>query len=346
MKKDINKGSQKKPKQNFDKAGQLLAKPMQKSGIEQKPKQESVPTGSKFEWNFRNPKFRSSLLFLMFVIFFLFIWKEPEVKSIDPWYEGYFLVDSSMKVSNPQLKKDLLNQGGNKLRELVKEYPYHSKVHLLLGIYYEVSGKWDSAIAEHRESMRLGAGGTINPIEQDAKRQLLICYLNKSNQQLQLAQYSEARKTIDEAIAQNLNHPDLDNQIGIIFHRQAMLDSAEYYYNKVISVVPNHQSASANLGAICFIKGNNLLKANKTDQAILMYQRAVSLAPKNSDAFINLGYVYTLQNKLDDAAKSYQKALEIKPDNKFAISGLINVYKRKGDIRMAESLSKQYGLNQ
>ncbi|OGU12351.1 MAG: hypothetical protein A2X61_01245 [Ignavibacteria bacterium GWB2_35_12] len=344
MKKEAGKGSQKKPKHNIDKAKQPSTKPLQKQEKEQKKVSEEP--GIKFEWNLRNPKFRTSLLFSVFVIFFLLVWKEPEVKSIDPWYEGYMLVDSSMKVSEPQLKKGLLNQGGDILRELVKEYPYHSKVHLLLGIFYEVSGQWDSAIAEHTESMRLGAGGTINPIEQDAKRQLLICYLNKSNHQLQLAEYANARKTIDDAISRSLNHPDLDNQIGIIFHRQALLDSAEFYYNKVLAVVPNHESASANLGLILFIRGNNLLKDGKYGQAILKYQQSISLAPKNPDAYINLGYIFFLQNKLDDAVKVYQKALEIKPDNKFAINGLINIYKRKGDNRTVDALIKQYGLNQ
>ena len=340
------KDSRKKPKQNFDKSKQQPAKNFQKTGTEQISKKEFEHPNIKFEWNFRNPKFRSSLLFLIFVIFFLLVWKEPEVKSVDPWYEGYFLVDSSVKVTDPMIKKELLEKGGNKLRELVKEYPYHSKVHLLLGIYYEFAGKWDSAITEHKESMRLGAGGTINPIEQDAKRQLLICYLNKSNQQIQLAQYTEARKTLEDAIANNLNHPDVDNQIGIIFHRQAMLDSAEYYYNKVLSVNPQHQSASANLGSICFIKGNNLLKANKIDQSITMYQKAITLSPNNPDFYINLGYVYSLQNKLDEAVKAYQKALEIKPDNRIAATALINLYKRKGDIRSADAIIKQYGINQ
>jgi len=343
MKKETGKGSQKRPKHNIDKAKQPSNKPLQR--VEREQKQVSELPGIKFEWKLRNPKFRSSLLFFVFVLFFLLVWKEPEVKSIDPWYEGYMLVDSSMKVSDNQLKIELMNQGGDILRELVKEYPYHAKVHLLLGIYYEVSSKWDSAIAEHSESMRLGAGGTINPIEQDAKRQLLICYLNKSNHQLQLGEYTNARRTIDDAILQNLNHPDLDNQIGIIFHRLAMLDSAEYYYNKVLAVVPKHESASANLGLIYFIHGNNLLRSGKYDQAILKYQQSIQLSPKNPDTYINIGYIYSLQSKLDDAVTAYQKALEIKPDNKFAVNGLINIYKRRGDKRNADALAKQYGLN-
>ncbi|MCL5990947.1 MAG: tetratricopeptide repeat protein [Bacteroidetes bacterium] len=344
MKKESGKGSQRKPKHNTDKAKQPSTKSLQKTDKELK--QVSEQPRIKFEWKFQNPKFRASLLFSVFVILFLLVWKEPEVKSIDPWYEGYMLVDSSMKVSEPQLKKELLNQGGDILREQVKEHPYHSKIHLLLGIYYEVTGQWDSAIAEQSESMRLGAGGTINPIEQDAKRQLLICYLNKSNHQLQLGEYANARKTIDKAISQNLNHPDLDNQIGIIFHRQELLDSAEFYYNKVLGVVPNHESASANLAMILFVRGNNLLKDGKYDQAILKYQQSIALAPKNPDTYINLGYIYSLQNKFDDAVKAYKKAIEIKPDNKFAINGLINVYRRKGDTRSANALIKQFGLNQ
>ena len=183
-------------------------------------KPEPEPPKPKFVWSYKNPKFRASLIFTFFVVFFLLVWKEPEVKSIDPWYEAYFLIDSSLKVADPAVKNQLMNDGGEKLRVLVKKYPYHAKVHLLLGVYYEVAGQWDSAIAEHKQSMKLGAGGTINPIEQDAARQLLICYLNKSNQLLQYGDFSGARKILDEAKAQRLNNPDLENQIGIIFHRQ------------------------------------------------------------------------------------------------------------------------------
>jgi tetratricopeptide (TPR) repeat protein len=307
---------------------------------------DTIPGGPKFEWSFKNPKFRAVLLFAFFVISFLFVWKQPEVKSLDPWYEAYFMVDSSMKVTDPILKRQLLNDGGDRLRELVKEYPYHAKLHLLLGIYFEVAGKWDSAIVEQKESMKLGAGGTINPVTQDAARQLLISYLNKSNQQIADGDFTGARKTIDDAISQKLNSPDLLNQIAVFFHRQGNLDSAAYYYEKVLAVAPQHKAASANLGMIYFISGNNLFKSGRLDQAILHYQKSIELSPSNADAYSNMGFIYSQQNKMKDAIAAFQKSLETKPDNQNAIRGLITCYKRTGETRLADELMKKYGINQ
>ncbi len=306
----------------------------------------SFPEGPKFEWSFKNPKFRASLLFAISVIAFLFVWKQTEVKSIDPWYEAYFMVDSSMKVDDPILKRQLLNDGGERLLELTKKYPYHAKLHLLLGIYYEVAAKWDSAIVQQKEAMKLGAGGSINPITQDAARQLLISYLNKSNGQMEEGNFIAARNTIDEAISLNFNSPDLLNQIAVIFHRQGNLDSAAYYYEKVLAIAPHHQSASANLGMIFFIDGNNLYKSGRLDQAVLKYQRSIQLSPSNPDAYINLGYIYIQQNKLKDAITEFQKSLELKPNDKNAIRGLITCYKKTGENTLANELMKKYGIIQ
>ena len=94
------------------------------------------------------------------------VWSEvykPDV--MDDWYRGIRLVDSATKSPDTIIGKQLMDEGGNILREQIRLHPYHARVWFLYGYYLNETGKWDSCILAEKEALRIGAGGTVNRID-------------------------------------------------------------------------------------------------------------------------------------------------------------------------------------
>jgi hypothetical protein len=114
----------------------------------------------------------------LFIIGYLFFWNAPKIHLMDPWYEAYHQVNLAMNTQDPVMKRQLLDQGGGALKELCRKYPYHARVHYLLGCYYDYTGNYDSAIVHAKEAIRLGSGATVNQVD-DIAAQLLISSTSK-----------------------------------------------------------------------------------------------------------------------------------------------------------------------
>jgi tetratricopeptide (TPR) repeat protein len=78
-----------------------------------------------------------------------------------------------------------------------------------------------------------------------------------------------------------------------------------------------------------FEKGNDLLKKKKTEEAQKEFLKAVSIYPKYTTAWYELGRVYELDNKPEDARKAYGEALAA--DAKY-----VNPYRRLATIAFKE----------
>ncbi|MGA2297075.1 MAG: tetratricopeptide repeat protein [FCB group bacterium] len=332
--------------------GKIPQKPAQDKGagkaVNIPTKAETIKTEktrNKINWSINNPKIRLLIPFLFLIILYLFVWTKPEIKSIDPWYEAYMLVDSSTRETNPVEKQTLLNNGGNRLKELAQKYPFHAKVHLLLGVYYNQVQQWDSAIAEQKEAIKISAGATINPVELDAARQLMVAAFNKANIYLNRNDFVNARKALDIGLQYNPNNPDLLSQLGAIFHKQGIVDSAIYYYETVLNINPQSEYARNNLALLNFQLGNNNINSGNFEKALTYYQKSASLSPKNPDVFSNIGIILSRQNKNEEAIQNFQKALEINPNHTTSINNIIAVYNKIGDKRNADLYKKKYNIN-
>jgi tetratricopeptide (TPR) repeat protein len=309
-----------------------------KSIISNKPENKSGSNLSqlKFSLSFKDPKFRAFLPFAIAIIIFLWIWTKPGDEVVDPWYKAALKVDSSRKTFDPALKVKLLNEGGDELRELVKKYPFHARVHYLLGFYYMTAQKLDSAITEFRTTIKIDSGATINPVAPDAARSLVSIVINKSNLQIQQHDYKNALETLGLVNDFAASSPDILNQYGYIFHSQGMLDSAIYFYDKVLKIDPNYNQTLKNMALAYWVKGNAELNMKKPIIATDFYNKALIYDKSNADIYTNLAIAYIQQNQVEKAVDFFMKSIEINPNNKIALQNLINIYTKKGDENSAK----------
>ena len=60
--------------------------------------------------------------------------------------------------------------------------------------------------------------------------------------------------------------------------------------------------------------GNALQEQSKLEEAIVAYNKALTLKPDHADTYYNMGIAFKKQNKPEEAIEAYIKALSIKPD--------------------------------
>lgn len=100
------------------------------------------------------------------------------------------------------------------------------------------------------------------------------------------------------------------------------IEKAENYYNKVLTINPQHTNAIHNLGYIELIfKGNY-------DKAIEYFTRAIEINPNNIEALSNRALAYEQKGDRASAIQGYKDALAVNPDFEVAQDGLQRVSKK------------------
>jgi hypothetical protein len=128
-----------------------------------------------------SPHIRAFFFPSLFMVAYLFFWNAPKIHLDDPWYEAYHQVNLAMTTQDPVMKRKLLDRGGGALKELCGKYPYHARVHYLLGCYYDDAGNYDSAIVHAREAIRLGSGATVDQVDGLATELLISAMSEKAS---------------------------------------------------------------------------------------------------------------------------------------------------------------------
>ncbi len=108
--------------------------------------------------------------------------------------------------------------------------------------------------------------------------------------------------------------------------------AAKAYYNakeciKSVNLEPT-------VDALFEIGNENFLKEDHT-QAILYYEKVISLKPNSFEALNKIGQAYKNKGDFDLAIENYRKCISIKPDYHYAYNGLGKVYKEKSDFDLA-----------
>jgi len=151
--------------------------------------------------------------------------------------------------------------------------------------------------------------------------------------------YDSAIAEDKRALAVNPNHATANNNLGSVYLTTGKYDDAVTYFKRSIEVNPNFRIAYTNLAHTY-----NQLK--KYDSAAIYFNKMLEFNPDDFDARQELGLVYFFLQKYDLAAASLKAALAIKPNDPNAINTLGAVYLNAQKYPQAiEMISKSLSMN-
>ena len=118
--------------------------------------------------------------------------------------------------------------------------------------------------------------------------------------------------------------------IAIQFHREGQLTKAEWKYEEILELEPEHPEALHLLGVLANQLGNPSLAIERIEQSL-------AISPKQSRALNNLGNIHAEIDQHEKAIESYKQAVALTPDYAQAHHNLGNVY---GECnRIAEAIT-------
>jgi len=96
-------------------------------------------------------------------------------------------------------------------------------------------------------------------------------------------------------------------ELGRIFDRKHMWDSAEYHDVKALELSPNNATACNNLGSV-------YLASAKYQKAVELFQRSIALNPNFKYPYFNSARAYVQLQKYDSAVMYFNKMLQFDPN--------------------------------
>jgi tetratricopeptide (TPR) repeat protein len=205
--------------------------------------------------------------------------------------------------------------------------------------------KWDEAIAEYTEALR------INPNNARAYYNRGLAYYTQKDYSRAIADYTQAirldpnyaaaymgrgnayrgKGDNDRAIADYTQAIRLDPNYaktyynrGLAYYYKNDYDRAIADYTQAIRLDPNYAAAYYNRGNAYRGKGDN-------DRAIADYTQAIRLNPNYVAAYVNRGNAYSGKGDNDRAIADYTQAIRLDPNYANAYYSRGNVYSGKGD---------------
>ena len=93
---------------------------------------------------------------------------------------------------------------------------------------------------------------------------------------------------------------------AVMQHKQGAVDIAEKLYREALQVGFEHPIVFSNLGTIC-------RQTDRSEEALIYYQKALAISPGYADAQANLGALLAEKGMLDQATTALRKAIDLDP---------------------------------
>ena len=148
-------------------------------------------------------------------------------------------------------------------------------------------------------------------------------------------------------IQQKLNDLNKVNYNIIKSHQlQRQIDHLIHLYNQgqfitLINDAENLLEKFPKTFIVWNILGVSLNRINRSNDAIIAFEKALSIKPDYVDAYYNLGKTFQEQNKIDAAIEVYKTTLSLDPNYLKAYSMMGNALENKGDLNQALTVYKK-----
>jgi len=114
-----------------------------------------------------------------------------------------------------------------------------------------------------------------------------------------------------EKAAKYIDHPDLPQDLALIYLKKGQLDKAAIWLKKAISYQKNEKSMLPLYAEL----GNTYIRLKKFNKAEIALKKSLKIDPDFINAHYGLAGVYLNQNKNEEALIELQKVIELAPDS-------------------------------
>lgn len=127
-----------------------------------------------------------------------------------------------------------------------------------------------------------------------------------------IIQHENIRENFAALVARNRHYGLRYSDIGKLLHYtfKEHLDLAEKYYRIALETNPNHESTLFYLAHLLQVENRGT-----TEEIIAYYERVIAINPKESNASLNLGFLYRKMGNNLKAYQYYKQALSVQPHN-------------------------------
>lgn len=171
--------------------------------------------------------------------------------------------------------------------------------------------------------------------------------LKKANKFLKEKKFEEAIAVIDEALELDPNNLGALEKKGDALFKLGNNDEALLNYEKILQISPNHvvRSGKPLFEKVLEInpnhvfamnkKGENLLKQDSLDEAILYFDKVLEINPNHADSLSNKGVTLEILGSSEEAKQYFDKALEIDPNQVTALGNKGDAFAKLGNNKEA-----------
>lgn len=219
------------------------------------------------------------------------------------------------------------------LQKLLNLHQMQSEAHYYLGRIEQYQGK-DQAALNHYLAMKGGReylaaqGAIINIYMSQGDNQLAINHVRQQrtvdneNQQAYFlmevdilnrsGEYDASLKVLNSALKAYQDSTDLRYSRAMVAEKLGNLDQLEQDLSHIISLEPDNATA---LNALGYTLAD---RTSRLDEALLLIEKALKLAPKDPAILDSLGWVYYRMGKLKQALTLLEQAFALFPDAEVA----------------------------
>ncbi len=167
-------------------------------------------------------------------------------------------------------------------------------IHNNLGLAYDRIGKYEEAVRELKEALRL------NPDYIEVHNNLGVTYDR-------MGMPDEAVNELKEALELNPNYTEAHSNLGNIYAFQKRNEDAIKEFKEALRINPDYAPAHNNLG-------NAYSEVRRFEDALWEFQEALRLDPEFPEAYHGMGLAYYAQNSFDRAAQAMMRAVCLSPE--------------------------------
>ncbi|MCL7412345.1 MAG: tetratricopeptide repeat protein [ANME-2 cluster archaeon] len=252
---------------------------------------------------------------MIFVDFSIDSIKEIDVKQLYYIKENSYTLKNTVEITgiDEEISKCIIEYYS--YFRVTKDIGLNHNIHNNLGITYDKMERYDKAIEEFQEAMKLDQG--YNEV--------------RNNLAVTLFKTGDSEKAIEmltKAITLNPGCAETHNNLGNIYAHSGKFDEAIQELEKAIELDPKFACAHNNLG-------NIYIGQKRNEEAIKEFHATIRLDPNNALAHHNLGDVFTNLGRYKEAVKEYENALGIEPEFTEAYKGLGSAYYELGSLDKA-----------